>query len=286
MAQPVAFGHPKDVTGKAGTFKSTLVPLELLGHVLTRPISITNSGTSNRTFTVAASVSDPVYIWDGRDFIPLKENLSYTWSTAANDILATSGALASAQVPGAVGIRYFYAGLDSTGTLGLYPSTVQPSHVEGPFPGTVLGHPGVARTRIWRYVGFQFMSATTPVFDYFVKRGYTYHVSNHAYAGVDTQPGAVTLSVVPGHNGVRIGGFVTGAVSQAVELGVATDATLTNAVVGAWKAMVGGVSAAAIGQPYGPFENLEVTSAGDIVAHIDPTATTVNIIVTRIHDVV
>lgn len=295
MAQAVAFGHPKDITGKAGTFKATLVPLELLGHLLSNPIPCSTSGTSNRVFTVAASVSDPVFVWDGNDFISLKENLSYTWSTAANDIIATTGALASAAVPGAVEVRYYYAGLDSTGAIGLWPSTVAPSYIEGPFPGTILGHPGVARTRVWRYMGWNYMSATTPAFDYFAKRGYTYHISNHAYAGVDTQPGAVTLSVVPAHAGVKIGGFCTGgATGNAIELGYATDPTLTNAVVGIWKGAAGPLTytGASVGAtveqsvPYAAFDGLEVNSAGNIIAHIAATATTVNIIVTRVRDVV
>ena len=295
MAQAVAFGHPKDITGKAGTFKATLVPLELLGHLLSHPIPVSTSGTSNRVFTVAASVSNPVVIWDGKDYVSLKENLSYTWSTAANDILATTGALASAQAPGAVGVRYYYVGLDSLGAIGLWPSVNEPSYVEGPFPGTILGHPGVARTRAWRYVGWNMMNATTPVFTYFTKRGYTYHISNHAYAGVDTQPGAVTLTVVPAHAGVRIGGFCTGqATGQAVELGYATDPTLTNAVVGIWKSQVGpltytGTSVGATVEqstPYGAFADLEVDSNGNIIAHIAATATNVNIIVTRVRDVV
>ena len=288
MAANKAFGNPRTIQGKAGAFESTLVPLDLLGHVLTRPIPITVSGTSNRTFTVNASVFNPVFYWDGQDFVSLKETIAHSFSTGStNTALATTGAKATSQTPGATGVRYYYLGLDSTGALALEPSTNAPSYVEGPFPGTVLGHPGVTRDRVWRYVGFSFMSATTPTFNYFVKVGNCYAFSNHAYAGVDTQPGTVTLSVVPAIPGIQVGGFCTGAATgQVVELGLATDATLTNAVVGSIRLKPAGASAAAVNEPYASFDHLETTATGDIVAQIEATATTVNIIVNRIHDVV
>lgn len=294
MGQNRAFGNPRDITGKAGTFQSTLVPLDLLGHMLTRPIPISVSGSSNVTFTVNASVSNPVYIWDGNDFIALKETLSHTMANAATNagIVAATGVYSAALTPGAVGVKYYYLGLDTAGALTLAYSDGAPSYVEGPFPGTVLGHPGTARDRMWRYVGFSFMSATTPAFDNFTKVGNCYAFSNHAYAGVDTQPGAVTLSVVPAINGIRIGGYVTGAATgQAVELGLATSATLTNAVIGSWKAQPMGATApagttAVSPVPFASFDHLQVTSAGDIVAHIEATATTVNIVVTKVYDVV
>lgn len=283
-----AFGHPRIIEGKGGAFPSTLVPIDLLG-LITSPVGIpiTVSGTSNRTFTVNASVSNPVWFWDGQDFVSLKETLGHDMGTGStNTVIATTGALSSSQTPGSTGVKYYYLGMDTDGALGVHPSTVKPSYVEGAFPGTILGHPGVARDRVWRYVGFSFMSATTPVFNYFLKNGKVYNFSNHAYAGVDTQPGLVTLSVVPQHSGVRIGGFVTGqATGNIVELGVATDPTLTNAAIGIWKGMVAGLSAAAIPGFMG-FDGIPIAASGNIVAHIDGTATNVNIHITKVYDVV
>ena len=287
MGQQRAFGRPRPIEGKSGVFDATLVPMAFLAAVRTGPHPITTSGTSNRTFTLAASVTNPVYIWDGNDYIELKENLSYTWSTAStNSAIATTGATSSANTPGAIGVRYYYVGSASDGTIQLLPSTAKPSAVEGPMGLKVLGHPGPSRTRAWTYVGWQYMSATAPTLDYFVKKGYTYHVSNYAYAGVDTQPGEISAASVPKHDGVRLGGFVTGgATSQAVELGAATDATATNALVGVWKALIAGSSAAAEGQTFGTFNDIPVSTNG-IFAHIAATATTVNVIITRITDVV
>lgn len=292
-----AFGKPRDVTGKMGTFQSTLVPMDLLG-LITSPtgIPIAVSGTSQRTFTVNASVSNPVLYWDGRDFVSLRESKSHDMGTGStNSVLATTGALATSQTPGAVGMKYYYLGMDTTGALTLAPSTVAPSYVEGPFPGTILGHPGTTRDRVWRYMGFSFMSATTPVFDYFVKSGKYYGFSNHAYAGVDTQPGLITMAVVPAIAGIKISGYCTGAATgQAVELGMATHNVTTNGVVGAWKGQTMGATApagttAVSPNPYPSFTDLPIaisgTSAG-LVAHIEATATTVNIHVTSISDVV
>lgn len=287
MSQQRAFGRPRPIAGKSGVFDATLVPMAFLAAVRTVPHPITNSGASNITFTLAASVTAPVYLWDGNDYIELRENLSYTWSTGStNAAIATTGATSSANTPGAVGVRYYYVGSASDGTIQVLPSTAKPSAVEGPMGLKVLGHPGPSRTRAWTYIGWNYMNATTPAFDYFLKKGYIYHVSNHAYAGVDTQPGEISMAAVPKHDGVRLGGFVTGgATSQAVELGAATDPTATNALVGVWKTFVAGVSAAADGVGYAGFHDVPVSTNG-MFAHIAATATTVNVNITRIEDVV
>ena len=287
MSQQRAFGRPRPIAGKSGVFDATLVPMAFLAAVRTGPHPITTSGTSNRTFTLAASVTAPVYIWDGNDYIELKENLSYTWSTAStNSSIATTGATSAANTPGAIGVRYYYVGSASDGTIQLLPSISKPSAVEGPMGLKVLGHPGPSRTRAWTYVGWQYMSATAPTLSYFVKKGYVYHVSNYALAGVDTQPGELSAAAVPKHDGVRLGGFVDGgATSVAVELGAATDATATNALVGVWKTFVAGVSAAADGVAYAGFDDIPVSTNG-IFAHIAATATVVNVNITRITDVV
>ena len=287
MSQQRAFGRPRPIAGKASVADATLVPMAFLAHVRTSALPISTSGTSNRVFTLVASVTNPVYIWDGNDYIELKENLSHTWSTGStNPAIATTGATSSANTPGAIGVRYYYVGMATDGTTQLLPSTAKPSAVEGPMGLKVLGHPGLSRTRAWTYVGWNYMSATSPAFGYFLKKGYIYHVSNYAYAGVDTQPGEISAAAVPKHDGVRLGGFVTGgATSQAVELGAATDPTATNALVGVWKTFVAGVSAAADGVGFAGFHDIPVSTNG-IFAHIAATATTVNVNITRIEDVV
>ena len=287
MTQQRAFGNPRIIAGKSGEYPSTMVPLELLAHLRTHPIPCSNSGASNITFTINASVSDPVFIWNGNDFIPLKTTVSHTWANSAtNALIATTGATSSANTPGSTGVKYYYVGAASDGTIQCVASAAKPSYVEGAYSAGVLGHPGTARTRMWTYVGWNYMSATTPAFDYFTKKGYIYNMSNHAYAGVDTQPGEISMAAVPKHNGVRLGGIVTGgATAQGVELGAATDPTATNALVGIWKTSVGGASAAADSVPYAGFHDIPVSTNG-VFAHIGATATTVNVIITKVTDVV
>jgi hypothetical protein len=287
MGQQRAFGRPRPIDGKAVTADATLVPMAFLAHVRTNALPINTSGTSNRVFTLAASVTNPVYIWDGNDYIELKENLSHTWSTGStNPAIATTGATSSANTPGAIGVRYYYVGMATDGTTQVLPSTAKPSAVEGPMGLKVLGHPGPSRTRAWTYVGWNYMSATSPAFGYFLKKGYTYHVSHYAYAGVDTEAGEISAASVPKHDGVRLGGYVTGgATSLAVELGAATDPTNAGVLLGVWKTLTGGVSAAADGVGYAGFDGIPVSPNG-IFARIAATATNVNVNITRITDVV
>lgn len=287
MAQQRAYGRPRSVAGKSVETDATLVPLNFLNHVRTQALPITTSGTSNIVFTINADPTRPVYIWNGNDYIEIRKTLSYTWSTGAtNAAIATTGATSSANTPGATGVRYYYVGTTSDGTTQILPSTAKPAAAEGPYGTYVLSHPGTARTRFWTYVGWNYMSATTPAFDYFLKKGYVYNLSDHAYAGVDTQPGEISAAAVPKHDGVTLGGFVTGgATSLAVELGAATDPTATNALIGVWKTFVAGISAAADGVGYAGFENIPVSTNG-IFAHIAATATVVNVRITRVTDVV
>ncbi len=285
MGQQNAFGHIKSISGKAGTFDASLVPLGILNSLQTTPVPITISGSSNVTFTVAASVTKPVYIWSGRDIIALKSNLSYTHTNdSTNVVISSGGAKTTAQTPGAVGLRYFYAGIDSAGAIEMFPSTEKPSYVEGPFPSGERGHPGTTRDRVWTYMGWAFMSTTAPVFTYAKKIGYTYNVSKHAYAGVATEPGYITMAIVPRHEGIEVGGIVTGAAGgQECSLGGATHAGTACEQVGAWQSVLTG--ATDFGQ-FQSFDNLPVNSDGNVLARIEATATTVNVIITRIKDVV
>ena len=287
MAQQRAFGRTRPITGKSVTTQASLVPVNFLNHVRTLALPITTSGASNIVFTINAGVANPVYIWNGNDYIELRSALSYTWSTGAtNAAIATTGATSSANTPGAVGVRYYYVGTTSDGTTQILPSTAKPVAAEGPFGTYVLGHPGTVRTRHWTYAGWNYMSATTPAFGYFLKKGYVYNISNYAYPGVDTQPGEISAAAVPKHDGVTLGGFVTGGTtSQAVELGAATDATATNALIGVWKTLVSGTSAGAEGQTFATFDNIPVSTNG-VFAHIAATATTVNVNISRVKDVV
>lgn len=281
------FGAFRDIQGKAGTFPATLVPKDLIGAAVYKPIPITVSGTASATFTVNASVSNPVFIWDGHDYISLKETISHTMvNSATNVAISTAGILQNGTAtPGSAGVKYYYLGLDSTGALTLAYSDSIPSFVEGPFASTYLGHPGTTRDRAWRYVGFSSMNASTAAFDNFTKIGYTYHFSNHAYPGVATAVGIISMAVIPDHSGVRVGGYVTGqATGNTVSLAPALDSAAA-VLVGKLTMFVAGASAAAM-PTHQSFNYLATKSGGDLYAEIDATATNVNIHITEVHDVV
>ena len=288
MAQQTSFGRPYNITGKSGEWPASLVPLALLKHIKLPAIPIKISGTSAVTFTVNAGVANPVPMWNGPDFLELRENLSHTMgNSATNSIIATTGVLATGQTPGSTGVKYYYIGQDTDGAISLHPSTVKPSHVEGRKGTGYLGHPGITRDRHWRYVGFSFMSATTPVFSPFTKIGYQYNFSNHVYAGADTQNAYVSMAVVPAHNGVRVGGWVTGPVTALkLELGGATHFTVTNSVVGAHIFRVDGISVAATGEEKPNFTDINVDSNGNMLVNMSSDWALINIAINRIVDVV
>ena|SRR3990167_3487852 len=187
----MAFGTTKQVTGKGGTFETSGVPLELLNELKRNTaIPITIGGTLNITFTVAASKTAPVPIWNGRDFIWLKENLAYTFLGTSNTILhATTGAVTTMTGVSSAAPWYMYVGYDSTGALLLYPSAAEPKYIEGPYQGAILGHPGTARTQFWNYVGYTVCvtASTAPAFIAMTKLGFDYRMSGTAPAGAIVQ---------------------------------------------------------------------------------------------------
>lgn len=287
MAIRPSFGHVKTVSHRSGEQKATLVPLDLLNHIRLAPVPFTTSGSSNITVTVNASVTNPVYLWAGSEYLPLRSNLAYTWANSAtNAAISAAGATSSANTPGATGVKYYYIGAASDGTIQILPSTAKPSYVEGPFPAGVLGHPGTSRTRFWRYVGWNFMNATTPAFDFFLKSGFVYNMSVHAHVGVDTQPGEITMAAVPKHAGVLLNGYVTApATAQVVELGAGTDPVVTNALIGTWRTYVAGASVAAEGQTVANFADIPVSTNG-IFYNVGAPATGAVVNITRVEDVV
>jgi len=285
MAQARAFGRPRDIAGKSTVAKSTLVPLEFLAHVKTHPFPVSCSSTTTFvTFTLNASVTNPVFLWNGNDYIRLTTTLSHAWAASAtNALIATTGATSSANTPGSAGVKYYYAGAASDGTVQLVPSTAKPSYEEGPYNAGVLGHPGTARTRMWTYVGWNYMHATTPAFHQFTKVGNTYCLSDNAIAGVDTAGGELSVAAVPKHSGVKMGGWVTGqATGNAVVLGGATSQNTAGLLVGGQKISVAGSSTL---PAFAGFSDVPV-SANGVWAMIDGTATNVNVNVSIVEDVV
>lgn len=282
MSTGTGFGRAKSIDGKAITAQqATAVPLQLLSDLKRNyPIPITIGGTSGRTFTINASKTNPVRIWNGNDYMELKETLAYSWVVGSNAILhATTGA-ETTLTNGTTGVWYMYLGLTSAGAMTLIPSAAVPSYVEGPFEGPVLGHPGTARTQFWNYVGFMLCDATTPTFIAATKTGFTYEIAEQAVA-ITTVWALLDFSLVLPAHGVEAGGYVEAIGSgQIVKFGTSSTASqgamrLTNVTTTVFVP----TSAA-------PFSGIVGNSAGKFYA-IKATNTRVSEInLTRIKDVV
>jgi hypothetical protein len=215
MATPLSgFGKFLKLKGKSWNGDSTAVPLPLLQNLKTNtPIPIVQTAS---TFVVNAGVTAPVNIWNGNDFIQLKETLTYTWATTAQAMINSSGATVAATVSGAT-VYYFYIAQDTAGAYQLAPSPTYPRYVEGPYEGGWWTHPGTSRTKYWNYVGWQLCTATTPVMLKMEKEGFLYHNPTPTACGVVgvaaniTVAAAETLAnLVPVHNGVELSGWASG----------------------------------------------------------------------------
>ena len=84
----MTFGNPRALAGRSYAGKSSVVPFDYLQ--VTKPgvpIPITISGSNNVTFTVNASVTNPVNLVNGDDFIKMVSTKAYTWTSGTNAIL-------------------------------------------------------------------------------------------------------------------------------------------------------------------------------------------------------
>jgi hypothetical protein len=226
----MSFGKAKNLSGKAVSADSSAVPLHLLDDLKRNaPIPITISGTNNVVFTVNASQTNPVRIWNGDDYISLKESKAYTFTSATNNVLnASTGAETTQTATTASTIYYFYLGLDSSGNIDLLPSTAAPSYVEGPYESGHLCHPGTARGQYWNYVGFASCNVSTPSFNAMTKVGYTYHMASTNVATTSTWAELDFSERIPKHGalGVTVGGFLETGAEDDVIIGSTSTNTL------------------------------------------------------------
>jgi hypothetical protein len=177
-----SFGNPPLRSGKQGNFRATEVPLDIVRDLpRNNPYPVTISGSNNVTFTLNASESRPVHLWNGTDFISLKSTVLYTWNNTSNNILSSTGAAAT-DTDSVLGSWYMYAGFNdiSSGisSVILRPSQTAPA-AGGNYPAGVLAHPGAAAERPWTYVGFMVCTtAATPAFRAMTKIGYWYYFAD------------------------------------------------------------------------------------------------------------
>lgn len=264
----------KMLQGFWGSIWASFTPLEMIQSMASKvPNKSAVSGTSNRVFTVQGATY-PFTLWINNYPLRITQDLAYTWVVGENEILSSTGAIAS-QTNGALGIWYMYVGINSAGVIKIYPSQTAPKY-SGLAKGGQLTHPGTALVHEVAYVGFVICDATTPTFKEVTKRGFTYHmaVSSVATTATLSELAFTGAKALPSHEGVTVGGYMETGAAGTVQ--ISGSPTADEGVL---------LCAAATGdvQKF-PFDNLELSLAGKIWA-IDTVARG-DVHVTRIHDVV
>ena len=172
----MSFGAPSLRKGFGWSGRASDVPLPMLQHTRLKPLPALMSGSDDVTFTLNGSVTNPIVVWNGDDFIFLEETVAYTFAEADNTILSSTGAETTGAA--ATGVWYVYLALkpdrgDGAGSYEMRTSTTAPGYVQGEFNAGFWGHPGTTRTAYWSYVGFFICSnATGPVNIGCTKLGY------------------------------------------------------------------------------------------------------------------
>ena len=255
---------------------ATMVPVEMLREFKqVAPLDIAVSGTGSETWTLNASVTRPVFLWNGDDYTRLTETRAYTFAATGNSILSSSGVVGTAN--DAAGVWYMY--LKQSGSA-LIASQTGPSYVEGPYQSGYLGHPGTARAAHYRYVGFHSCSsATTPLYRAFTKIGYDYLLTAVSATLATTWAEIDFSTSVPklGHLGGLIGGYLETGADGIVVVGSHSASTR-----GIQRLSV--VAATLTNVAFAPFAPLPMTAAGKIYANYTTAAGDIHI--TMIRDVV
>lgn len=286
MAIPLAgFGKFLKLKGKSWGGDSTAVPLPLLQNLKTNtPIPITQTAS---TFVVNASVTNPLNIWNGNDFIQMKETKTYTWATTGTLTLNSSGATVAATVSGAATTYYYYIAQDTAGAYQLAASATYPRYVEGPYEGGRWMHPGTSRDKYWNYVGFQQCTATTPVMLVAEKREFNYYTPSptlwgvQSIATVSTSAVAVTFGALLPVHGAEVGGYITNDTTTAANISM--DVGSTSLAANAFRATTQTITYPATAS----FSGLVPDTSGQLWVTADASVATVgDIAVTCIRDVV
>lgn len=244
----------------------TLIPLELLKAMKLPPIPVTVGGTNNGTWTLNASVTNPVAFWNGDEMTYLRRTVVYTWDATSNPILDSAGA-EKTDTDSVLGIWYMYLTADGKT---LIPSQTAPSYVEYLDDSTnagILGHPGTSRTQFYRYVGIHTCTtAATPDFLATKKIGYTYHFAVTSEATTTSWALKDFKDRVPAIEGILVAGRLeTGVVATTSVSGSSVDdqGVITVSSVG--------LASNIIDAPFGPIESdgLGGVYAKDTVARGD-----------------
>lgn len=277
----------KKVSGDNGTvqYDSTAVPLALLQQLKRdTPLPITISGVNQVTFTLAASTTNKIPFWSGRNPFVLQRNLTYTWLTGATNAILSSAGVYTASQSNSAGIWYMYVGMDIDGDAGtvndiiLLPSQTAPSYAEGPLNAGILCHPGTTRTTVWNYVGWMLnTTATTPVFEAATKIGYRYNfaLTNHTSATATTWAELALSLPAIGAVGGTAGGYIT--------VGAAGTLTVGSTATEGVGSVIGDAPSASADHLM-PLPPMPITANGKLYGNHDTAAGDVNI--TFVDDVV
>jgi hypothetical protein len=226
----------------------TEVPLELLQRMQLPPVPVTIGGTSQRTFTLNASVTNPVSFWNADRMVSTTNTVAYSWVVGENPVLSSAGA-ETTLTNGTVGVWYMYYYHTAAGVPTLIPSATAPTWVQHKYM-SFRGHPGTSAARFYRYVGVMLCDATTPTFIASTKIGYTYHVAVQSVATTATFAALDFTAVVPAIEGIKVAGYL--------EAGAAGTVSVTgSSVAGQGYIQNDSVDLAAgdfVSTPFGPIE--------------------------------
>lgn len=284
----MTFGRPPLRSGlQSQGVRSTDVPLELLQNLKMRPLPVTITGTSNRVFTLNASVTRPAAIWNGDDFIYLKSTVAFTWTTSGTQAVIGSDGAETTEGAAAQTIGVYYMYLDEDGQ-NVLPSQTAPSYVETSLNTGVLGHPGTSRAQNWTYVGFMLCDATTPTFIAMIKTGHDYQMLPQSRNALCCWISSSWNIIIPdlGDQGLTVGGSIEAQAAAAVatQYYAIVGGDADNCCFGVQAVKGTGQSSAVVLSA--PFSNLTPADGGEIYSISGPVVSTGTVYVTRITDVV
>lgn len=245
---------------------------------LRNPIPISISGVNQTIFAVNATKTNPAQLLIGSEQIEIRSALTYTWIAENNTVLNNLGeeVIQTGCFPTA-SVVYFYVGIAPDGTLKLRPSLSAPSLVEGVFESSSLNHPGVSRSQVWMYVGFQVLTVAVGAGTYLAaeKIGFQYEFPAVSVATTTVWELLDFSTYVPAH-GVECSGTLNTSANLADTTEVGSSSTDGRG------AQIVRTSAAAVASA--PFSGVQANSSGKFYGSSTTAAGTVD--VTRVKDIV
>lgn len=253
------------VRGKDFEGQATLVPYALLKNLRFKPTPCT---FSTLTFTLNASVSNPVALWAGDDMVYQTTTSTYVWTSGSNAILDSTGA--ETTVTGSTtGVWYYYLSVNKNFTTRatsttIIPSQTAPEGIDAEKTAGYLGHPGASATKKYLYLGGFGVctTATTPVFRAMTKRGYTWSFAEQSVATTTTWAVRDFSASIPSHEGCTAAGTLETGATTLSTVSIGTSAVDDEGIQTVQNNCATTVAVVA----KVPFSGVEITSAGQVYA--------------------